>query len=32
METTYVSDFIAQIKSGNGGTLFKHVYPPHNGI
>jgi hypothetical protein len=32
METTYVSDFIAQIKSGNGGTLFKNVYPPHNGM
>jgi hypothetical protein len=28
----YVSDYIAQVKSGTGTPLFKHVYPPFNGI
>jgi hypothetical protein len=32
MTQMYVSDFIAQVKSGAGTTLFKHVYPPFNGV
>jgi hypothetical protein len=31
MEKVYVSDYIAQIKSGRGEPLFTHVYSPHNG-
>jgi hypothetical protein len=32
MEYTYVSDFIGSVKGGNGTNLFKHIYPPYNGM
>jgi hypothetical protein len=32
MANMFVSDFIAQIKSGRGTVLFTHVYPPHQGV